>query len=408
MSQISVGVISPPIGTSPETVAYSFVFDEVYRLARRGLNVHVVWEFQGKTSLSYGMYFHGLPKLVDMHAVGSALIKLRLYPPISLLRKPATIYWENLRALNISKVIEDCRIDLVHAHFAYPEGFAAILAARSRARRPLIVTLHGNDILIEPTVNFGIRLSSRYDALVRKVIKEADALIVNSKSVYKEVLGIDACVKDKLHLISLGVDVNRFSPMVNGLLVRQGLGIENKFIVFTLKNHEPRYRVEDVIRAAAIVTSHYDYVVFLVGGTGSLKNYHQSLSKKMTASSNIIFLDKIAYNDLPSYYAACDVFVNPALGEGFGIVTAEAMATGKPAVAVKRYGSIDLVSDGTNGFLVEPMSPQEIAKRIMYFVENPKEAKRMGMSGRKMVEETFNVENRIDKILLLYAELLEK
>jgi len=52
-------------------------------------------------------------------------------------------------------------------------------------------------------------------------------------------------------------------------------------------------------------------------------------------------------------------------------------------VAVKRFGSVDLILDGVNGFLVEPMSAQEIADKVMYFVENPKEARRIGMNGRK-------------------------
>jgi glycosyltransferase involved in cell wall biosynthesis len=401
---LSVAVISGPVGKTPEDITYSFVFDEAYRLAKKGLEVHVVRSKVEGDSLSCGIHFHGIRRRADPQAVGLTLRNLPLYPPISVLRKPTSIYWENLYAESVSRVVEKNNIDLIHAHFAYPEGLVGLLA-RKRTGKPLIVTIHGYDILIEPAVNFGIRQSMKYDALVRKVIKGSDALIVNSRAVYKEVLKTEPCAKSKLHLIPLGVDGNRFNPKVNGLSVRQRLGIENKSVVFTLKAHEPRYRIEDIIRAAAIVTSRHDQVVFLIGGAGSLKNYHQNLSKKLNISSSIIFLDKITYDELPLYYAACDVFVNSALGEGFGIVTAEAMATGKPAVAVKRHGSIDLVSDGINGFLVEPMSPQGIADKIMYFVENLKEAKRMGMNGRKMVEEKFDIKKRIDRIISLYKRL---
>jgi len=367
--EISVAVISEPVGKSPEEVTCSFVFDEVYRLAKKGINMHVIRSKIEGGSISYGIHFHGIEKLIDPQALNMLMKNIMLYPPISLLRNPIYLYWENLYASNVSKIIEKYNLDLIHAHFAYREGLVGLLAKRKR-KKPLIVTIHGYDILIEPSVNFGIRRSMRYDALVRKVIRSSDALIVNSRAVYREVLKVEPQAKNKLYLIPLGVDCNRFNPNIDGLSIRRRLGIEDKFIIFVLKAHEPRYRIEDVIRAAAIVIHHYSNVVFLIGGTGSLKDYHQNLSRKLNISNNVIFLGKIPYDELPLYYAACDIFVNPALGEGFGIVIAEAMATGKPVVAVKRFGPVDLILDGVNGFLVKPMSPQEIADKIIYFVEN--------------------------------------
>jgi len=101
-----------------------------------------------------------------------------------------------------------------------------------------------------------------------------------------------------------------------------------------------------------------------------------------------------------------DTIPKRPLGEGFGIVTAEAMATGKPVIAVRRYGSIDLVSDYINGFLVDPKSPKQIAEKILWLIDNPKESKRMGMNGRKTVMDKFNLDKRIDKIVSLYKTLL--
>lgn len=102
----------------------------------------------------------------------------------------------------------------------------------------------------------------------------------------------------------------------------------------------------------------------------------------------------------------CDIFVNPALGEGFGMVTAEAMAMGKPVIAIKRYGSIDLISDYRNGFLVDPMNPRQIAEKILWLIEHPDEAKRMGINGRRIIEEKFDVKKRINKIINLYKRIL--
>ena len=118
--RLSVAVISSLVGKCPEDVTYSFVFDEVYRLARKEVDVHVVRSKIEKDSTSYGIHFHGIERRNDPQALNMIVRNLTSYPSISLLRKPTTLYWENLYALNVSKVIEKSKIDLIHAHFAYP------------------------------------------------------------------------------------------------------------------------------------------------------------------------------------------------------------------------------------------------------------------------------------------------
>jgi hypothetical protein len=70
---------------------------------------------------------------------------------------------ELLYSKHIEDLIKRLEPDLLHAHFAYPEGWVAYLAkVELRQRIPLVVTLHGYDILVEPSVGYGIRLSKRW------------------------------------------------------------------------------------------------------------------------------------------------------------------------------------------------------------------------------------------------------
>jgi glycosyltransferase involved in cell wall biosynthesis len=84
------------------------------------------------------------------------------------------------------------------------------------------------------------------------------------------------------------------------------------------------------------------------------------------------------------------------------------MACGKPVVASRVGGLPDQVIDGYNGFLVPPRDPRALADRILHLLENPSEARRMGLNGRRLVEERFDIEKRVDKIVMLYKELVEK
>jgi len=58
-----------------------------------------------------------------------------------------------------------------------------------------------------------------------------------------------------------------------------------------------------------------------------------------------------------------------------------------------------------NGFLVPPRDYKAIADKILYLLENPSEARRMGLNGRRLAEERFDIEKRVDRIVRLYKTL---
>ena len=404
IGKTSVVIISKRVGKSPEDITYPFVFEEAYRLALRGLKVHVVRsKFEGE-SLSYGIYFHGLRRKLDVRVLSGFLRNIAVYPPVSLFRSPKSIYRENLYALNVVRVVRENEVDLIHAHFAYPEGLVGLLAKRETGK-PLIVTLHGYDILTEPSVGYGIRLNKKYDCLVRRVINNADAVLVASRAVFREAVSM---VDDfsKVYLIPNAVDIKRFNPNIDGYDLKKKLGIDGCFVVFTLRSHEPKYGIEYLIRAAPLVLSRMKNVFFVIGGDGSLRKYHEELTVKLGVKDRVIFTGRIPQSELPYYYAMSDVIVVPSVQEAFGLVVTEAMACGKPVVGTRVGGIPDQIINGYNGFLVNPRSPSEIAEKIIWLIDNPEEAKRMGMNGRKLVEEKFDIEKRIKQIISLYEKIL--
>jgi glycosyltransferase involved in cell wall biosynthesis len=405
MEEISVAMISGPVGNTPEGITYSFVFDEAFLLARNRIGVHIVRSRIEKDSFLYSIHFHGIERKIDLSAIGLVLRNLSMYPRISLLRKPTSVYWENLYAINASRIIEKNNIDLIHAHFAYPEGLVGLLAKR-KTKKPLIVTLHGYDILFDPSVCYGVRLSKRIDAIVRRVLENADAIIAASKATFDEATKIVADA-DNGYLIPNGVDIKRFNPDLDGAQIRKRLGIEACTVIFTLRHHEPKYGLEYLIRAVPIVTKEKEDVVFVIGGDGSLRHHHEQLAVKLGVKEKIIFTGKIPQSETPYYYAMSDIVVVPSLQEAFGLVVTEAMACGKPVIGTNVGGIPDQIVDGYNGFLVQPRNPKEIAEKILWIIENPKEARRMGVNGRKVAEKKFNINKRIDKIIQLYKRLIK-
>ena len=94
-----------------------------------------------------------------------------------------------------------------------------------------------------------------------------------------------------------------------------------------------------------------------------------------------------------------------SLNEGMGRVLVEAMAAGKPVVASRVGGILDLVKEGQNGFLAGPGHEEGLSLAIKKLLDDKKMRDEMGKRGREMAQD-FSVERMIEKIDVLYESLL--
>ncbi|MBI3858884.1 MAG: glycosyltransferase [Thaumarchaeota archaeon] len=402
---VSVVVVSGAVGKSPDHVQVSFIFDEIYRLSLGGMDVHVVSPTFEPTTKSFGMTFHSLGRRVQSIAMRAMVENAHTYPAFSLLRNPARLYWESLYAATASSVLIETRAQIIHAHFAYPEGLVATLA-RNHVKARLVVTVHGYDIISDPSIGYGARLDRRVDAITREVLRGADAILTASNAAYEEVLRI-VSDREKVRLIPNGVDLRRFSPSLGVQDAKSKLGIESPRMVFSLRHHEPKYGLEYLIRAIPMVVAKAKDVVFVIGGDGPLRDFHEGLVATLGVRDRVIFTGRIAQELVPLYYSASDIVVVPSVQEVFGLTVTEAMACGKPVVASNVGGIVDQVADGVTGFTIPPKDPGAIAERILWLLENEQRARDMGAKGRSVAERRFDIEERIRRILSLYKALIE-
>jgi len=96
-----------------------------------------------------------------------------------------------------------------------------------------------------------------------------------------------------------------------------------------------------------------------------------------------------------------------AHGEGTSNALLEYMALSKPVIASKNGGNPEVVEDHVTGFLVQPGSPEAIIEKVIYLLENPSIAKRMGENGKSLVKERFSLENMEEDYVNLYNELVQ-
>jgi glycosyltransferase involved in cell wall biosynthesis len=95
------------------------------------------------------------------------------------------------------------------------------------------------------------------------------------------------------------------------------------------------------------------------------------------------------------------------VNEGTPVSAIEALASGTPVVATRVGGVPDVVTDGVDGFLVEPGDTEAAAERLVELARDPELRARMGEAGRANARERYSVERLVDDVDRLYRELLE-
>lgn len=100
----------------------------------------------------------------------------------------------------------------------------------------------------------------------------------------------------------------------------------------------------------------------------------------------VIFTGFQQKTELPRFYAAADVFVFPTLGDPYGLVVDEAMASSLPIISTSTAGEIrERVEEGINGYIVSPEDSAVLADRMQRFINRPELCERMGEASVKKI-----------------------
>jgi len=141
-----------------------------------------------------------------------------------------------------------------------------------------------------------------------------------------------------------------------------------------------------------------DDSVLLVVGDGPLRG-------KLSVPPRTILAGAVAYERIPDYFLAADVFVFPTLYDGWGVVVNEACAAGLPLICSRAAGAAwDLVTDGENGFLVEAGDEAELASAMARLAADAELRTVMGERARRRVQE-FTVQRAAEKLYRICAAL---
>lgn len=205
--------------------------------------------------------------------------------------------------------------------------------------------------------------------------------------------GID---RSKLRWIANGIDVSRWNAPTR----EAGVQVP---VVACVARFTPLKRHEDLLRAAAYLSSAGVPYSLLLVGTGPTYADMRRLAATFGLSDNVTFAGEVPRDQIPKLLAKADVFCLPSPWEGMPVSVMEAMASGLPVVATRVNGIDVLVEDGQTGLLVPPERPAELATALRAVLEDGEARRRLGERGRARVAAHFGVERMVAAKTELYT-----
>jgi len=290
------------------------------------------------------------------------------------------IFYTRKFYLNLKKYVEENKIDLIHTHHRFPEYVSVII---------------GKEL--------NIRTITSAHSFVRKFNRasfKSDKIISVSESVSKYLVANFNLKREKI--ITLFNPADKASPLDTILCDmfkdKNKISADKKLVLFVGRiSKEKGY--DTLLKSFAFVRNTNKNVVLLINGL--------TKNKKLAPNSDESEIIKILpQKDIRHLYFIADLIILPSRIDPFPLVMLEAGLFKKPFIGGNTGGIAEFIEDGNNGLLVNPNNPKELADKIIYLLNNPQIANKLGENLYQKVSRLCDYRNYFYQVENIYSNLL--
>ncbi len=298
--------------------------------------------------------------------------------------------------------------DIVHTHY-WLSGQVGWLAA-DRWDAPLVHTAH----TLARVKNAALAPGDAPEPLGRiigeeQVVAEADALVASTAQEASDLIKDYAALPERVHVVPPGVDLEVFGEAA-GLdrdYLRQQLGLPSGGLILFAGRVQPLKGPDVLVRALGELTRRGHPLPTLVvlggpSGRATAVRELEALAHTEAVADHLIVRQPVPSAELARYFRAADVVAVPSHSESFGLVAAEAQATGATVVAASVGGLRSVIADGESGVLIEGHDPARWARTIGDLLADLERRRALGEGGRRAASR-FGWDESATQILKVYA-----
>lgn len=346
--------------------------DGVHRASARGLGLRIlalVTDAHGGFGGISQYNRDALEAMCSYDTVGEVHVLPRLVPhPLGKLPEKLVYHLDGLRgALSYAKStfrvgIKLRPVDLIYcAHVNLVP--AAVLLGKALGA-PIVLAIYGVDVWQSVRRTPSPLLRSSISAVVSISEITLDRFLAWCPFSRKQTF----IVPNAIRLEEYGA-----APKNEQLMAKYGLTGRTVLMTLGRMASEERLKGFDrIIELMPQLATEIPNVVYLAVGDGSDRPRLEAKAASLGVADRVIFTGRIDDSVKGDVYRLADVYVMPSMGEGFGFVVVEALASGVPVVVSARDGTREAVRDGRLGIVVEPSDLDSIRRGIHQALRKPR------------------------------------
>ncbi len=249
--------------------------------------------------------------------------------------------------------------------------------------------------------------SAEFKALALLKYQPYAAIIAISRAIEAQLKDNVGLAQQRIHYVASGVDTKRFQPAESRGRLAEIFGLPAGSltigVVAQLIPRKGHARLFGVL--GALVAAHPEVQV-LCFGRGSLERDLEQQVQDLDLATNVHLAG--FRSDLETLLPELDLLAHPAAREGLGVAVLEALSCGVPVVTSAVGGLVDVVEHEVTGLTVRVGDDDALLGCLARLVTDPELRRRLGVAGRRRVEEAFSVESMTSGNLSVYRGVMKQ
>src|SRR3989344_117849 len=210
----------------------------------------------------------------------------------------------------------------------------------------------------------------------------------------------------KITVVHNGVP-NYLSPAAKDKKLIQKLKLEGKTVLLLMGLFIERKNPLFLLDLLAELSKTKPKLVSIFWGAGPLRSEIIKKAKELKVFDKIRIINPVFGPQKNKIHNLCNIFVHPALDEGFALAPLEAMACAKPVVMTKGYSASEAVQNGINGYLCSSNNENDWTHKLEKLILNSNLRKRLGEASLKKVKAEFQWNIAVGKHIKVIRNLIE-